>query len=155
MASTEGKYGAVADYLDSLAGELKQIGIKKVRSFNDPLYYNGDLTTHTWQNIDEAEYWCYNGMNSFRYASPGLLAEQGFGMINGHGDFYDILTGGDDNWKKPVGDAGTKRPRPGFTPSSRTIPLLEIRTWKIRMSSVPPISCGAMTRRRVRSRRWR
>ena len=114
VASTEGKYGAVADYLDSLAGELKQIGIKKVRSFNDPLYYNGDLTTHTWQNIDEAEYWCYNGMNSFRYASPGLLAEQGFGMINGHGDFYDILTGGDDNWKKPVGDAGTKKTPAGI-----------------------------------------
>lgn len=114
VASTEGKYSAAAAYLDGLAGELKQLGVKKVRSFNDPLYYNGDTTTHIWQNIDEAEYWCYNGMNSFRYASPGLLAEQGFGMINGHGDFYDILTGGDDNWKKPIGDANTKKTPAGI-----------------------------------------
>ena len=114
VPSTEGKYGIVADYLDSLAGELKQLGIKKVRSFNDPLYYNGDLTTHTWENIDEAEYWCYNGMNSFRYAAPGLLAEQGLDMINGHGDFYGILTGGDLNWKELVGDPGTKKTPAGI-----------------------------------------
>lgn len=114
VASTEEKYGAVADYLDSLAAELKELGIKKVRSFNDCLYYNSDTQTHTWQNVDEAEYWCYNGMNSFRYAAPGFLAERGLGMINGHGDFYDILTGGDDNWKKPVGDAGTKKTPAGI-----------------------------------------
>ena len=114
VASTEGKYGAVAAYLDSLAAELKALGITKVRSFNDCLYYNSDTETHTWQNIDEAEYWCYNGMNSFRYASPGFLAEQGFGMINGHGDFYDILTGGDSSWREPVGNAETKKTPAGI-----------------------------------------
>lgn len=114
VESTEGKYGAVADYLDSLAGELKQLGIAKVRTFNDPLYYNGDLTTHTWENVDEAEYWCYNGMNSFRYAAPGLLAEQGLAMINGHGDFYGILTGGDPNWKELEGNPDTKKTPAGI-----------------------------------------
>ena len=114
VESTEGKYAVVADYLDSLAGDLKQLGVTKIRSFNDPLYYNGDLTTHTWENIDEAEYWCYNGMNSFRYASPGLLAEQGLQMINGHGDFYGLLTGGDLNWKEPVGNPETKKTPAGI-----------------------------------------
>ena len=114
VASTEEKYGAAAVYLDSLAAELKALGVKKIRSFNDCLYYNSDTQTHTWQNVDEAEYWCYDGMNGFRYAAPGFLAEQGLGMINGHGDFYDILTGGDDNWKKPVGDAGTKKTPAGI-----------------------------------------
>ncbi len=114
VASTEGKYGVVADYLDGLAGELKQLGITKVRSFNDPLYYNQDAATHTWINIDEAEYWCYNGMSSFRYASPGFLAQQGLSMINGHGDFYGILTGGDPNWKELVGNANTKKTPAGL-----------------------------------------
>lgn len=106
MPSTEGKYAAVASYLDSLAGELKEIGVTKVRSFNDPLYYNENLETYTWQNIDEAEYWCRR-MSGFNYAAPTTLANQGLAMINGHGDFYDIMTGGDDNWTKPVGDANT------------------------------------------------
>lgn len=113
MPSTEGKYAAVADYLDGLAGELKEIGVTKVRSFNDPLYYNEDTTTHIWQNVDEAVYWCRR-MSGFNYAAPMTLAKQGLDMINGHGDFYDILTGGDDNWKKPVGDANTKKTPAGI-----------------------------------------
>lgn len=110
-ASTEYLYPQVADYLDSLAGELKEMGYQKIRSFNDPLYYNGK-TDHEWVNIDEAEYWCYNGMNGFRYATPAYLAEKGFHMINGHGDFYDIMA--DNNWQKPVGDAGTKKTPAGI-----------------------------------------
>lgn len=110
-ASTEGKYLAVANYLDSLAGELKEMGYQKIRSFNDPLYYNNN-TEYTWENVDEAEYWCYTGMNGFRYASPSYLGEKGLHMINGHGDFYDIMT--DDNWQKPVGDAATKKTPAGI-----------------------------------------
>ncbi|MGN0275792.1 MAG: family 20 glycosylhydrolase [Hominisplanchenecus sp.] len=111
MPSTEGKYGAVATYLDGLAGELKEMGYRKVRAFNDPLYYAENLTTHQYQNIDEAEYWCRR-MSGFNYASPTTLADQGLHMLNGHGDFYDIMT--DDNWQKPVGDAGTKKTPAGI-----------------------------------------
>lgn len=113
MPSTEGLYPAVAAYLDGLAGELKEMGVTKVRSFNDPLYYNENLSTYTWQNIDEAEYWCRR-MSGFNYAAPMTLAKQGLAMINGHGDFYDIMTGGDNNWTKPVGDAGTKKTPAGI-----------------------------------------
>lgn len=111
MPSTEGKYAAVATYLDGLALELKDMGYTKIRSFNDPLYYKEDTTTHTYQNIDEASYWC-RSMGGFNYASPTTLASQGLHMINGHGDFYDIMT--DDNWQKPVGDAGTKKTPAGI-----------------------------------------
>lgn len=110
-ASTEGKYLAMANYLDGLAGDLKEMGYKKIRTFNDPLYYNNN-TEYTWKNVDEAEYWCYTGMNGFRYASPSYLGEKGLHMINGHGDFYDIMT--DDNWQKPVGDPGTKKTPAGI-----------------------------------------
>jgi len=113
VASTEGLYPAVAAYLDGLAGELKEMGITKVRSFNDPLYYKEDISTYAWQNIDEAEYWCRR-MDGFNYAAPMTLAKQGLAMINGHGDFYDIMTGGDDNWTKPVGDADTKKTPAGI-----------------------------------------
>lgn len=111
--STEHLYPTVADYLDSLALELKDMGYSKIRCFNDPLYYNEDLTTHTYQNIDEASYWCRR-MGGFNYAAPMTLASQGLAMINGHGDFYDILTGGDPNWTKPVGDPGTKKTPAGI-----------------------------------------
>lgn len=104
MSSTEDKYGAVADYLDGLAKELKEMGYEHVRSFNDPLYYNENTSEHTYEYIDQAEYWC-RSMSGFNYASPATLANQGLSMINGHGDFYDIMTGGDHNWKEPVGSA--------------------------------------------------
>lgn len=111
MPSTEGKYAAVARYLDDLAGELKEMGYQKIRAFNDPLYYGENLTEYQYKNIDEAEYWCRR-MSGFNYAAPGTLASQGLHMINGHGDFYDIMT--DDNWQKPVGDAGTKKTPAGI-----------------------------------------
>lgn len=111
--STEGKYEAVATYLDTLAGELKQMGYQKIRSFNDPLYYKKN-TSYKWKNVDESEYWCYTGMNGFNYASPAFQAEQGLHMINGHGDFYGILSKGDLNFKELVGDAGTKKTPAGL-----------------------------------------
>lgn len=109
--STEGQYLDMANYLDGLAGELKEMGYQKIRTFNDPLYYNNN-TEYTWKNVDEAEYWCYTGMNGFRYASPSYLGSKGLHMINGHGDFYDIMT--DNNWQKPVGDPGTKKTPAGI-----------------------------------------
>ena len=35
-------------------------------------------------------------------------------MINGHGDFYGILTGGDPNWKELEGDPNTKKTPAGI-----------------------------------------
>lgn len=105
-------YDDVATYLDNLAGDLKIMGYKKTRLFNDSLYYNG-FTSHEWKNIDEASYWS-SGMYGFYFTQPSDLATQkGIRLINSNQSYYNILNRS-DNWKLPVGAPETKKSPAGI-----------------------------------------
>ncbi len=84
----DGEYGAFVTYVNELAAMVKDAGMTPM-AFNDGIYYNSDTTYPIGKDILIA-YWS-SGWIGYEVASASFLAEQGFQMINTHGDYYWVL----------------------------------------------------------------
>lgn len=90
-----GKYASFVKYVNGAAALVQNYGLAPV-CFNDGIYYNGDKSTA----IDSALTICYwsSGWNGYTVRSAAnLSSDDGFKLINTHGDFYYVL-GKDDKF---------------------------------------------------------
>ncbi len=86
--SSRGQYGNFVDYINGLIAVVKGANMTPM-AFNDGIYYN----RNTQKEIDKSLFVCYwsSGWWGYNVASAAFLEEQGFKMVNTHGDFYYVL----------------------------------------------------------------
>lgn len=92
-------YGALIDYIDDLAVFVEGCGMTP-RAFNDSFCYSNDTSDAPSRNIQVC-YWS-SGWNGYSPASASTLADEGYELINTHGNYYYIL-GKDDCWDRGAG----------------------------------------------------
>lgn len=90
-----GKYGSFVDYVNGMAGLIKEAGMSPM-AFNDGIYFNNDTSFGTFDTDIIISYWS-NGWNGYSPASAKFLADKGFPMVNTHGDYYWVL--GKSDWQ--------------------------------------------------------
>ena len=85
------KYKKYIDYLNNVAKKIENAGMKPM-AFNDGIYYNNNTSYGT---IDKNIIVCYwsAGWSGYDVASASFLSQQGFKLINTHGDYYWIVGG--------------------------------------------------------------
>lgn len=83
-----GQYDEFVAYINDLATMIKDAGMIPM-AFNDGIYYNRD-TSNTIDTDIMVTYWS-SGWSGYNVASASFLADQGFKMINTHGDYYWVL----------------------------------------------------------------
>lgn len=83
-----GQYDEFVAYINDLAAMIKDAGMIPM-AFNDGIYYNRD-TSNTIDTDIMVTYWS-SGWSGYNVASASFLADQGFKMINTHGDYYWVL----------------------------------------------------------------
>lgn len=88
---SSGAYSSYITYLNTVAGMIKNAGMTPM-AFNDGIYYNKQTGYGT---IDKNILVCYwsSGWGGYDVAPASWLSEQGFKMINTHGDWYWIVGG--------------------------------------------------------------
>ena len=82
------QYHHFVDYVNTLADKLQEMGYT-VRAFNDGINYGGQTGV---ENDIQVCYWS-NGWGEYDVASAVELEEQGFTLVNTHGDYYYVLRG--------------------------------------------------------------
>lgn len=84
-------YKAYITYLNTVAKMIKNAGMTPM-AFNDGIYYNQKTE---YGKIDKNIVVCYwsAGWPGYDVASASWLSEQGFNMVNTHGDWYWIVGG--------------------------------------------------------------
>ena len=82
------QYGEFVNYVNDLIAIIKEAGMTPM-AFNDGIYYNRDTSTKIDSSLMIA-YWS-SGWSGYNVASASFLADQGFKMINTHGDYYWVL----------------------------------------------------------------
>lgn len=84
-----GGYKNYIDYLNDVAGKIENADMKPM-AFNDGIYYNSNTSYGT---IDSNIIICYwsAGWGGYKVASASFLSQQGFKLINTHGDYYWVL----------------------------------------------------------------
>ncbi|MBS5702254.1 MAG: family 20 glycosylhydrolase [Butyricicoccus pullicaecorum] len=90
-----GKYGSFVDYVNGMAGLIKEAGMSPM-AFNDGIYFNNDTSSGTFDTDIIISYWS-NGWTGYCPASAEFLAGKGFPMVNTHGDYYWVL--GKSDWQ--------------------------------------------------------
>ena len=83
-----GQYDEFVAYINDLAAMIKDAGMIPM-AFNDGIYYNRDTSNAIDTDI-MVTYWS-SGWSGYNVASASFLADQGFKMINTHGDYYWVL----------------------------------------------------------------
>lgn len=83
-----GQYDEFVAYINDLATMIKDAGMIPM-AFNDGIYYN-QITSNAIDTDIMVTYWS-SGWSGYNVASASFLAEQGFKMINTHGDYYWVL----------------------------------------------------------------
>lgn len=83
-----GQYDEFVAYINDLAAMIKGAGMTPM-AFNDGIYYN-QITSNAVDTDIMVTYWS-SGWSGYNVASASFLAEQGFKMINTHGDYYWVL----------------------------------------------------------------
>ena len=88
---SSGAYSSYITYLNTVAGMIENARMKPM-AFNDGIYYNEQTE---YGKIDKNIFVCYwsSGWNGYDVAPASWLSEQGFNMINTHGDWYWIVGG--------------------------------------------------------------
>lgn len=88
---SSGAYSSYITYLNTVAGMIENARMKPM-AFNDGIYYNKQTGYGT---IDKNILVCYwsSGWGGYDVAPASWLNEQGFKMINTHGDWYWIVGG--------------------------------------------------------------
>ena len=88
---SSGAYSSYITYLNTVAGMIENVGMTPM-AFNDGIYYNKQTGYGT---IDKNILVCYwsSGWGGYDVAPASWLNEQGFKMINTHGDWYWIVGG--------------------------------------------------------------
>lgn len=88
---SSGAYSSYITYLNTVAGMIENAGMTPM-AFNDGIYYNKQTGYGT---IDKNILVCYwsSGWGGYDVAPASWLSEQGFKMINTHGDWYWIVGG--------------------------------------------------------------
>ena len=88
---SSGAYSSYITYLNIVAGMIENAGMTPM-AFNDGIYYNKQTGYGT---IDKNILVCYwsSGWGGYDVAPASWLNEQGFKMINTHGDWYWIVGG--------------------------------------------------------------
>ena len=80
------KYAYFVSYINTLADKLQDMGYT-VRAFNDGINYGGQTGV---ENDIQVCYWT-SGWDGYNVASASELADNGFTLINTHGDYYYVL----------------------------------------------------------------
>lgn len=88
---SSGAYSSYITYLNTVAGMIENVDMTPM-AFNDGIYYNKQTGYGT---IDKNILVCYwsSGWGGYDVAPASWLNEQGFKMINTHGDWYWIVGG--------------------------------------------------------------
>ena len=88
---SSGAYSSYITYLNTVAGMIENASMTPM-AFNDGIYYNKQTGYGT---IDKNILVCYwsSGWGGYDVAPASWLNEQGFKMINTHGDWYWIVGG--------------------------------------------------------------
>ena len=86
-----GGYSNYITYLNAVAGMIENAGMTPM-AFNDGIYYN---TRTGYGTIDKNIVVCYwsSGWSGYDVAPASWLSNQGFKMVNTHGDWYWIVGG--------------------------------------------------------------
>lgn len=86
-----GGYSNYITYLNAVAGMIENAGMTPM-AFNDGIYYNQKTE---YGEINENIVVCYwsAGWSGYDVAPASWLSEQGFNMVNTHGDWYWIVGG--------------------------------------------------------------
>ena len=86
-----GAYSSYITYLNKVAGMIKNAGMTPM-AFNDGIYYNKQTSYGTIYKDIVVCYWS-SGWSGYDVAPADWLREQGFNMVNTHGDWYWIVGG--------------------------------------------------------------
>ena len=85
---TMGQYVYYVNYINAVATMIKDAGMTPL-AFNDGIYYGGDTSTAINKSIVIC-YWS-SGWSGYEVRSAKNLVNDGFAMINTHGDYYYVL----------------------------------------------------------------
>lgn len=83
-----GQYVYYVNYINAVATMIKDAGMTPM-AFNDGIYYGGDTSTAINKSIVIC-YWS-SGWSGYEVRSAKNLVNDGFAMINTHGDYYYVL----------------------------------------------------------------
>lgn len=83
-------YEKYVEYLNAVAADITSAGMTPM-AFNDGIYYNNVDKTKIDNSII-IEYWS-GGWSDYNVAQPTYLVNNGFNLVNTHGDWYWIVGG--------------------------------------------------------------
>lgn len=96
-----GGYDDFINYINTLAAMIKDAGMRPM-AFNDGIYYDECIDFGEIDTDILIAYWS-SGWSGYDVASASFLADQGFDLINTHGDYYWILGGNQCSAEKAAG----------------------------------------------------
>lgn len=96
-----GGYDDFINYINTLAAMIKDAGMRPM-AFNDGIYYDECIGFGEIDTDILIAYWS-SGWSGYDVASASFLADQGFDLINTHGDYYWILGGNQCSAEKAAG----------------------------------------------------
>ena len=89
------KYSYYVQYVNQVAAMVKRAGMIPM-AFNDGIYFNGNTSSGTFDTDILICYWS-NGWGGYSPMPVSDIVNQGFKVINAHGDYYWVL--GKSNWQ--------------------------------------------------------
>lgn len=98
---SNGGYDDFINYINTLAAMIKDAGMRPM-AFNDGIYYDECIGFGEIDTDILIAYWS-SGWSGYDVASASFLADQGFDLINTHGDYYWILGGNQCSAEKAAG----------------------------------------------------
>ncbi len=108
-----GKYSYYVQYVNQVADKIIKAGMTPM-AFNDGIYFNNNTQSGSFNTGILICYWS-SGWSSYSPMSASALKENGFSLVNTHGDYYWVL-GKSDAQCSPAKAAGfDKTAFPGGT----------------------------------------
>lgn len=87
-----GQYKYYIQYVNQVAAKVREAGMYPMM-FNDGVYFNGDTGSGTFNKSIIVCYWS-SGWGGYRSMNPTNLVNNGYKVVNTHGDYYWVLGGG-------------------------------------------------------------
>ena len=88
----QGQYKYYIQYVNQVAAKVREAGMYPMM-FNDGVYFNGDTESGTFNKSIIVCYWSC-GWEGYRSMNPTNLVNNGYKVVNTHGDYYWVLGGG-------------------------------------------------------------
>lgn len=84
-----GQYKYYIQYVNQVAAKVREAGMYPMM-FNDGVYFNGDTGSGTFNKSIIVCYWS-SGWDGYRSLNPTNLVNNGYKVVNTHGDYYWVL----------------------------------------------------------------